>query len=176
VNTLQTVNKLKSPHSQQLNSIIWPHSSILYSTSNDGLLCAQSVEKGSVLNTWQIKYHTLTKASYCGAQNLIAAGSSDCKIRMFDPRMNEENHEAQLILKSHTNTVSSVKFNPSNSQIFASVSFDNTVKLWDLRSTLPLSTITQHTAQLFDCEWFIQNDETILATCGADKELRFHRW
>ncbi len=45
---------------------------------------------------------------------------------------------------SHKGWASGVAFHPKDEFVLVSCAYDNTVKLWDLRSTVPLSTITSH--------------------------------
>jgi len=45
---------------------------------------------------------------------------------------------------SHKAWVSAVKWSPMNPFTLASTSHDGTIKLWDIRSTLPLHTIQKH--------------------------------
>jgi ribosome biogenesis protein YTM1 len=181
VPTLTPLFTLTSTHTQSINGLVWPHPSILYTISDDGTLVAQSIEKQILLQRWTVRHQSLNCLDYSEELNVLAVGSNDCKIRLYDPRTKEDNHsnESQQIFKSHTNTVSSVKFHPTITHQFASVSFDQSVKLWDLRSNLPLSTKNQHSQRLFTCEWIgseVDETQSVLVSGGADKQLRYQHW
>ena len=80
--------------------------------------------------------------------------------------------EVATMFNSHGFWVSAVAFHPSRDNVFASVSYDQTVKLWDTRSRTPLSTITgQHDDKILCAEW---SDDVTLLTGGADKQLKAH--
>lgn len=53
--------------------------------------------------------------------------------------------------------------------MFASCSYDKTVKVWDLRSSMPLYTL-QKEEKLFGLDWV----EDLLACGGEDSKLSLH--
>src|SRR5262245_61404203 len=71
---------------------------------------------------------------------IIAAGSDDCTIKLWDAQT------GQLLrsLEGHTNSVLSVAFSPDG-QVLASGSYDNSVKLWAVASGQLLRSLEGHT-------------------------------
>lgn len=73
-------------------------------------------------------------------------------------------------LSSHKNWISSVAQSPTKSHMIASASYDGTLKVWDIRSTVPLYTLTNSDSKLFDVDWSSQ----YLATGGEEGKLQLY--
>jgi len=69
--------------------------------------------------------------------NYVLSGHPDASIHLFDLRT----AAAVRHFMGHTKYVSQVKFSPATSNLFVSSCYDGTVKLWDLRSDVPLNTM-----------------------------------
>jgi ribosome biogenesis protein YTM1 len=65
-----------------------------------------------------------------------------------------------------------VSFCPTNDKLLASCAHDRTVKVWDLRSTVPLHTVEDHTNKVLAVDWTA--DGKALVSGGADAILRAH--
>ncbi len=75
---------------------------------------------------------------------LLATGSSDRHVRLWDPRTTTGNVSA-LALTSHSLWISSVKWSPNKEYQLVSGSYDTVVKLWDIRSyKTPLFDLQKH--------------------------------
>jgi ribosome biogenesis protein YTM1 len=74
-------------------------------------------------------------------------------IRIWDPRK-EGGAAVSLKLSSHSLWVSSVTWSPVAGHLLLSSSYDQSVKMWDLRSTTPLYTIRpEGIGKVFDVDW-----------------------
>ncbi len=84
---------------------------------------------GSDTNFQGLEGHTsnVSSVSFSPDGTLIASGSSDDTIRLWDASTGEELHS----LKGHTLGVNSVSFSPDGTRI-ASGSSDDTIRLWDV--------------------------------------------
>lgn len=51
---------------------------------------------------------------------------------------------AEIVFNSHKSWVSSVEWSPNDPFVLASSSHDGSVKVWDIRSSLPLHTVQAH--------------------------------
>lgn len=71
-------------------------------------------------------------------------------------------------LQSHASWVSSVAWAPNSSFYLVSGSYDQSLKLWDIRSTTPLHTISAHSSKVLCVAW----TEKALLSGGADNQLR----
>ena len=79
---------------------------------------------------------------------VVATGHPDCTVRLWDVReatsgsSGSNSWVSDSSLKpSHKAWISAVRWSPTNPFVLASASHDGTVKMWDIRSSLPLHTI-----------------------------------
>lgn len=82
---------------------------------------------------------------------VVATGHPDSTIRLWDIRT-EENAEGSIVTDStlkpsHKAWISAVKWSPKNPYVLASASHDGTLKIWDIRSSLPLHTVRTHSKE-----------------------------
>ena len=75
---------------------------------------------------------------------LLATGSSDRHVRLWDPRASTGKVSASS-LTSHSLWVSAIKWSPVKEHQLVSGSYDTVLKLWDVRSTkTPLFDMQKH--------------------------------
>ena len=80
-------------------------------------------------------------------------------------------------LVSHQRWVSGVAWHPQAAHLLASVSHDNTAKLWDTRSLTPLHTLEQvHHSKALCLAWVGQDYNAMLITGGDDRNAVAHRF
>jgi ribosome biogenesis protein YTM1 len=77
---------------------------------------------------------------------VVATGHPDCTIRLWDVRTDNAKESALSVSDntfrpSHKAWVSAVQWSRQNPYHLASTSHDGSVKLWDIRSSLPLQTV-----------------------------------
>jgi ribosome biogenesis protein YTM1 len=98
---------------------------------------------------------------------LIVSGHSDNLIRIWDPR-SKEGLVNKMKFKGHSNWSSAVAWSDANLFLFASASYDGVLKMWDMRSSVPLySFVTPEQRKLFDIDW----KKNVLVTGGEQGEL-----
>lgn len=113
---------------------------------------------------------------------LVLTAHPDHCVRLWDPRASATGETMlQRTFQSHKQWVSAVTWrDDSNEHVFASSSYDGTVKVWDIRSSIPLHTVAAHKGKAFDVAWGTQPHSTsdnlmLLASGGEDKELKLYR-
>jgi ribosome biogenesis protein YTM1 len=109
------------------------------------------------------------------AGGLVVTAHPDHALRLWDPRASDKGEVAiQRTFNSHKEWVSSVAFRPESEYLFASGAYDGTVKIWDMRSTIPLHTLAAHEGKVLDVAWRTHNsiEGPVLASGGEDKQLR----
>jgi WD40 repeat protein len=152
---------------------------------SDAVQCLEWVDAGTLascaldrtIRTWDVnsQQQTAVLSAPCGILSLnvrgplIVTGHPDRSVRLWDRRV-EERHSVVREFKSHKNWVSVVAWH--NDEVFASASYDGSVKLWNIGTDVPLSTIFQHNEKVLALD---VNSELLVAG-GSDQLLRTYRF
>ena len=147
----------------------WPHPAAVYSGSWDMSIRMWDTEIGTC-SRHMLGNKAVSAISFSHVGNLLATAHNDRAVRIWDPRMKDA-EVVKLTLRSHAGWVTDVAFSPTLPNTLASTSHDGTVKLWDIRSKIPLHTLQTHTDKVLSLDWY--NDSNVLSG-GADRQLRTH--
>lgn len=165
-----------SGHSAAVSAVSWADVGTVWSGSWDHSLRSWDVQTGvekSSMSGPQVVTCLDVQVKEDGGSGLIVTGGPDNVVRVWDPRNAAES--ANLVtatLHSHSQWVSGVRWLPGSSYHFASISYDKTVKVWDVRARVPLATIAGEKAKrgkLFGVDWHL--GETVIAG-GEDGRVR----
>jgi len=97
----------------------------------------------------------------------ILSAHEDGQIRMWDRR---EPTRPTNTFKAHSKWASSVKFRePSN--IFASGSYDHTVKIWDSRCGFPIQNLHSQEEKVLGIQWL---GSSAIVSGGSDASLHLY--
>lgn len=109
------------------------------------------------------------------ADGLVLSAHPDRCVRLWDPRATQSGENlVQRTFNSHKEWVSAVQWHPTNANLFASSSYDGTVKIWDSRSTIPLHTVAAHDGKALDVAWRPEAEPQVaFVSGGEDKQLKF---
>lgn len=153
-------------HSSKVSGVSWGNHEKLHSSSSpsssprhlitgswDHTLKVWDVERQDCLLTLNgSRVVTCLDTSYHSA-GIVATGHPDCTVRLWDTRTGETAKETSAaaassllvadttLRPSHKAWISAVQWNRDSPYQLASTSHDGTVKLWDIRSPLPLHTV-----------------------------------
>lgn len=101
---------------------------------------------------------------------VVAFGSSDRSLRLWDTRCAPGAALQVKAYASHANWVACVAWAPGSQFHIATGSKDHTLKLWDIRTAVPLATLAQHAGEVLAVAW--QAGGRRLLSGGTDCALR----
>lgn len=100
---------------------------------------------------------------------LIVSGTTDNKIRLWDLN-SQDGNEISEIFHGHNGWITDVCWSRENTNHFISGGLDQTVKMWDVRSSkAPLFDIIGHHDRILSVDWSYQ---PLIASGSADSTLK----
>ncbi|QDZ22179.1 WDR12-like ribosome biogenesis protein [Chloropicon primus] len=167
-------------HKQCISSVCWPEENLICSASWDCTVKCFDVSKGKMVSNL-IRDSALfcldssRDAGHSGSLSL-AFGSADGLVAVWDPRESFRAKEKGTGMalatvksfKSHKAVVADIRWSPSSPFHFASCDYDGLVKVWDMRSSMPLHSIELHGDKALCLDWFSAGT---LASGGADRKV-----
>ncbi|KAJ3338248.1 WD repeat-containing protein 12 [Kappamyces sp. JEL0680] len=165
-------------HTAAVSSVLFDPSSpaVLYSGSWDHSIRSWDMEQDA--NTLTINCEKVVLSmKYSAFHGMLLSGHEDGWIRAWDPRSKGSETCLTvdgLIMKqklgAHKNWVSGIALAPHQENHIATSSYDGSIKVWDLRSSLALYTLHpsgDENAKIFDVAW----QGNVLASGGEDAKL-----
>ncbi|KAJ3323954.1 hypothetical protein HDV06_000930 [Boothiomyces sp. JEL0866] len=141
---------------------------ILYSGSWDHSVRVWDLQEE--LNTTTMNCEkVITCMGYLSESKLIMTGHIDGSIRLWDPR-SKDGLVVKMKFNSHNNWVSSLAHSETSGFHFSSSSYDGTVKVWDIRSSIPLYSLGDGQSKIYSLDW--SND--LIVSGGADAQLHIY--
>jgi ribosome biogenesis protein YTM1 len=128
--------KRQAPHNTLVTGS-WDHSVKVWDTERQE--CVLSLNGSRVVACLDTSHHS---------EGIVATGHPDCTIRLWDVRTTTDHTSTvsdKTFRPSHKSWITAVQWSPCNPYHLASTSHDGTVKVWDIRSSIPL-----HTVRVFD--------------------------
>ncbi|KAL3233520.1 Ribosome biogenesis protein YTM1 [Nakaseomyces bracarensis] len=150
-----------------------------YSVSQDHTIKTWDTVTARCIDTKTTSYSLLSIAQL-PTLNLLACGSSVRHITLHDPRVSSSSKVTQQQLVGHKNFVVGLDTCPENEYLICSASHDGTVKVWDVRSTSPMYTITREDPsvekgvndKVFAVKWA---EKIGIISGGQDKKLQINK-
>jgi len=156
-------------HKQAVTAVMWTSNEEIVSGSWDYSICFWDAESGIKTDT-KNSNKAIHSLDYSPKSQIVLTSHSDHTVRLWDKR--DQHVETYIGFTSHKEWVSSVAFHPHRQEIFISGSYDKTIKVWDMRSTIPLYTVeNSHTDKVLTVGWW---DHHIFLSGGADNLLKTH--
>jgi ribosome biogenesis protein len=127
-----------TPIGRHLISGSWDHSLKVWDVDRQD--CLLTLNGSRVVSCLDTSYHST---------GIVATGHPDCTVRLWDVRTGggEAKESSNLMTTnstfkpSHREWISAVQWSAHNPYHLASTSHDGKMKIWDIRSTLPLHTV-----------------------------------
>jgi ribosome biogenesis protein len=117
--------------------------------------------------TFLTKDSITTSISHHNSTNILTS-HEDGYVRLWDLR---HPSSPSITFKGHSKLISQVQYNVKKGNIFATGSYDTSIKVWDVRSTFPIQTVSAHQDKVFGVLW---KDEKELIGGGADGEVSWN--
>jgi len=159
--TIQEVQPIHSvrAHSSNISGLAWG-----YSNNNNSGSSSSSLPSTLITGSWDhgLKVYDISRMdciltlngsrvvsslSRCSNSDVVATGSPDCAVRLWDMRTNGDGGSSgsqiadKTLRQSHKSWVSAIQWSPTDPFVLATTSHDGTLKVWDIRSSLPLHTV-----------------------------------
>jgi ribosome biogenesis protein YTM1 len=129
-------------HTLGLTCIQWAQKGVIYSGSNDHTVRQWDVSRAELISTISGS-KVVTALTYNQDLNVILTAHPDHLIRMWDPRSSGR----ASIFRSHKGWVRDVQWQLNGGHQFISGGDDNTMKVWDIRSAIPLHSVSHSTEE-----------------------------
>ena len=168
-------------HTDAVTAVCWPNVLAIYSGSHDHAIKQWDASAAACVRTWHGK-QVVTAIDFSLLNNSIATGHNDKVVRVLDPR-SKDGDVVKLAFSSHQQWVSSVAWSTVDPQLLASASFDGPVKMWDIRSTVPLHTLSAHSDKALAVDFCAGGGAGTsggvasmrLVSGGSDRQLQTHQ-
>jgi len=151
-------------HQGSVGALCWPTAPLVYSGSWDGTVREWQVDVGSPSATLAGQAAVLC-LDVSLASTLIASGHTDHALRIWDARLQQAAMQLKL---PHKGWVSAAKWSPHAPHLLASACYDGSVRLWDVRSTIPLHQLSVHSGKALSLIW---DGAERIASGGADAKI-----
>mmetsp|Transcript_15423 Transcript_15423/g.29088 ORF Transcript_15423/g.29088 Transcript_15423/m.29088 type:complete len:462 (+) Transcript_15423:88-1473(+) len=135
-------------HSNNISGIGWGYqaNNTLLTSSWDHSIKSWDVEtQNNILTLNGAKVATCL--GRCHNSDVVATGHPDCTVRLWDMRSNSKNEGNVFdgsLRPSHKAWISAVEWSPVDPYVLSSASHDGTIKVWDIRSSVPLHIVKAH--------------------------------
>lgn len=151
-------------HNFQISALQYISQFQVLSGSYDHSIKISDIESGEIVSSYTTSYKTVTAFDHKSGN--VVSGHEDGSIMLWDLKSPNTTHKMESHL--HTNRISCIEFNPLNPFIYLSTSYDNTAKLWDIRSDQPFHSINSE-KELFTGCW---NGAQCILIGGKGKEVK----
>ncbi|GMH32242.1 hypothetical protein BSKO_00076 [Bryopsis sp. KO-2023] len=156
-------------HTGAVSAVKWEEEETIITGGWDHTVRRWDVETGANIDTHNGR-KVVHSISPCQGSSLIAFVGADPALRIWDPR-DQSDAISLKTFKSHSGWVVGVEWSRHSEFHVATCSYDETVKMWDVRGAIPLGTIDSHEDKVLCVDWVGKEG---LVSGGADCNLKLH--
>jgi ribosome biogenesis protein YTM1 len=132
-------------HVHCVSAVAWPQPETVYSGGWDHSVRRYDVETRTNTDTYNgSKAVYAVAAPADGSSSVVAFGGSDRVLRVWDTRGVTGEGLAVKAYAAHEGWISSIAWRPGSSFHMVTGGHDGAVKLWDIRTGVPLGSLQQH--------------------------------
>jgi THO complex subunit 3 len=113
-------------------------------------------------NTAILSAQYIRTLSWSPLGNLVATGSGNGKMRVWNPERANVKHSTEL--RGHTASIERVAWNPVREAELASLSVDGSVRIWDVRSNKNVGQMKIADKEGFSLVWKPDGSEMLIGT------------
>jgi len=136
--------------------------------TNDACVQLWDVERQTMTRSWQPHAARVNALSW--NDSMLSSASKDQSIINHDTRIRSP---SVSLFEGHTQEVCGLKWSPNGTQL-ASGANDNTLKIWELRTTSPRFDLRHHNAAVKALDWCPWKADLLASGGGtADRSIRF---
>lgn len=160
-------------HVHCISAVAWPGDGTVYSGGWDHSVRRYDVETRTNTDTYngsKAVYAVATTGSG-SSSDIVAFGGSDKALRIWDTRSVKGEGLDVRAYAAHEGWISSIAWRPNHSYHIATASHDGGVKMWDIRTAVPLGSLQQHCDKVLCVGWW---GEKVLVSGGADCKLQVY--
>ncbi|KAK9808947.1 hypothetical protein WJX72_006809 [[Myrmecia] bisecta] len=158
-------------HSQCVSSVSWPTDDTIISASWDHSVRRWDAETSSQTQTLNTNKAIYAVAASPDNDSVVAFGGAERNLRLWDTRMQTGEEVGAKAFASHTDWIVNLAWAPSSAHHIVTASHDKTLKLWDLRTAVPLHTMTGHIDKVLCVSWF---GKDCVASGSADCTVKMY--
>ncbi|KAG5419631.1 slp1 [Candida metapsilosis] len=161
------------PDKAFVSSVKWSQDGSYVSIGkDDGLIEIWDIEKNVKLRTLNCDNHLTRVASQAWNQHVLTSGSRIGNLYHSDVRVSS--HLTAKAENCHDSEICGIEYKHDAKQ-FVTGGNDNVVNIWDVRSTTPLFTKTNHKAAVKALSW-CPYQPSLLATGGGSNDKTINFW
>ncbi|KXZ50992.1 hypothetical protein GPECTOR_14g233 [Gonium pectorale] len=167
-------------HLHCVSGCSWAAEESLFSAGWDHSVRRWDVETGAAADVYNGSKAVLCLATHGSAPHLVAFGCADRALRLWDSRGPAPGADALAVTThgSHAGWVAAVAWRPDSAHHLATAGHDGAVKLWDLRTRVPLGSLSDGGDKLLAVGWLGGSGGAFgtrgLVAGGADCRLRLY--
>jgi ribosome biogenesis protein YTM1 len=165
-----------------ISALSWPESGTVYSGGWDHSVRRHDVETRTNTDTYNgskavyavaapAAVDAETDSSSSSSSNVVAFGGADRVLRIWDTRRVKGEGLAVKAYNAHEGWISSIAWRPGSAYQLATGGHDGSVKVWDVRSGVPLGSLVQHDQKVLCVGWWGAQQ---LVSGGADCKLQLY--
>ncbi|XP_049848921.1 coatomer subunit beta'-like [Schistocerca gregaria] len=139
------------------------------SASDDKFIRVHSIDTSQCLEKWEAHAQYIRCVVIHPTQPLILSGSDDNTIKLWNWK---RKFSLVRTFEAHSHYVMGLAINPRDPNLFASVSLDCTVKIWNVNASAPNFSLEGHEDGINCVDYYLGGDKPYLVTGSDDRTVK----